>query len=565
MKTVIRILFLFILFHISEQISAQGYSVSDSISTYQRFSENKDFLSASKLAFKIAEFYTQKGDLTLAHEYFTNAAISANKVINAFLEARSIYKKGMTEKMMVESGIYSMEEEQKYLKASIKSMKRAHTLFIKAKMQGSYEDIMSLAHGGEAQFIIGDYRGAVKALKIALRDAQKNRYNELSLKSSGLLAQCFAELNDHANETFYLSVYKNYNEFFISKDSLAQTVEEIEKLESTNQLQKTELELTKIEIQNKNLQLENQNAMAEKTMAIIEQGVLERRLMIGGIAVILIFLVVTIVALQYKRKTANKLEEQNKQILKQKTLIEKRQKELNEEKSRTDALLLNILPDPIAEELKKKKKVTPRYYKMVTVMFTDFKGFTAIASQMSPGEIVRELDACFVAFDQIIEKYELRLGRKCIEKIKTIGDGYMCAGGVPIENESNPLDTIRVALAIRDYMENRKLEKLNKNEPFFEIRIGINTGPVVAGVVGKKKFAYDIWGDAVNLASRMESSGEVGRVNISGETYKYVKDHFFFTHRGRINAKNKGSIDMYFVDGRVKYADQKNKKSKTKV
>jgi class 3 adenylate cyclase len=114
-------------------------------------------------------------------------------------------------------------------------------------------------------------------------------------------------------------------------------------------------------------------------------------------------------------------------------------------------------------------------------------------------------------FDQIIEKYEQSVGRKCIEKIKTIGDGYMCAGGVPIENDTNPHDVVRVALALVQYMEVRKQEKVRRNEPYFEIRIGINTGPVVAGVVGKKKFAYDIWGDAVNLASRMESSGEAGK------------------------------------------------------
>ena len=550
-KIYIFLSFVVALFH--GQSIAQDFAVSDSITRYHQLSDDQEFELATRLAFEIGNYYSENGESPVAKKFYYFSSINANKGKIVHLEARATFKLGMTEKGMAESGIYSMEEEQNYFKDCIKTLKRAHSLFNKANMSGNYEDIMALASGGEAQFIIGDYKGSVKALKIALRDAQKNRYNDLALKSSDLLAQNYAELSDESNRTFYYSIYKNYQDFFISKDSLAQSVEEIEKLATTNEFQKTELELRQTEIKNQNLRLENQNAIAEKNRAIIKQNKLERNLMIGGIGVIFIFFVVAVISLQYKRKTNKKLELQNKQILKQKSLIEKRQKELKEEKSKTDALLLNILPAPVADELRKNKKVVPRYYKMVSIMFTDFKGFTTIASQMSPGEIVKELDACFIAFDQIIEKYERKVGRKCIEKIKTIGDGYMCAGGVPIENESNPLDMVRVALAISAYMGKRQIEKQARNEPFFEIRIGINTGPVVAGVVGKKKFAYDIWGDAVNLASRLESSGEVGRVNISDETYKYVKDNFFFTNRGPINAKNKGEVDMYFVDGRVKY------------
>ena len=203
----------------------------------------------------------------------------------------------------------------------------------------------------------------------------------------------------------------------------------------------------------------------------------------------------------------------------------------------------------------KTKRFSLDIYKKVTILFTDFKGFTKISTEMSPGEIVRELGECFEAFDQIIENYESSVGRKCIEKIKTIGDGYMCAGGIPIENDQNPLDVVRVGLAFVEYMEKRKIQKSKEGKPCFEIRVGINTGSIVAGVVGKKKFAYDIWGDAVNLASRMESSGEAGRVNISEETYQYIKDQFFFTSRGKILAKNRGEVEMYFVEGRIKYAD----------
>lgn len=536
---------------------AQDFVVSDSITRYHQLTDDEEFTTAAKMAFKIANYYVDSAELPIAKKFYDFAATSANKASKTALEARSTFKVGMTEKQMAESGAYSMDEEKEYLDDCQKSLWKAHKLFEKARMSDCYEDVMAIVNGGEALYTLGDYKKSTNALKDALKVAQTKSYNDLALKSSNLLAQNAAVLDDDEMEAYYQAIYENYQEFFISKDSLAQSVDEIEKLESTNQIQKTDLELKQAEIKNKNLQLQNQNAIAEINQAIIKQQKLESRLMVGGIGVIFIFLVVAIITLQYKRKTNKKLEAQNKQILKQKSLIEIRQKELKAEKARTDALLLNILPALVADELRKNKKVVPRYYKMVTIMFTDFKGFTKIASRMSPGEIVKELDACFIAFDQIIERYEQSVGRKCIEKIKTIGDGYMCAGGIPIENESNPLDMVRVGLAINEYMEKRKIEKEARNEPCFEIRIGINTGPVVAGVVGKKKFAYDIWGDAVNLASRLETSSEVGRVNISDNTYHYVKENFFFTHRGKINAKNKGEVDMYFVDGRVKYAAAK--------
>lgn len=548
---------LYLQIHFFISVHAQQFTVSDSITHYHQLSDQKDYEAAAQLSFKIADFYVQKSDFVVAKKYYGYAAINANNASKSILEARAIYKEGVTEKQIAESGKLALEEEQNYLKACVKSLKKAHNLFKKANMEGSYEDVMALILGGEAEFIIGNYKESVSALKLALRYAQKNMYNDLSYKISDLLAQNYAEMDDATNEAYYSSIHKNYKDYFQSKDSLAHSVDEIEKLATTNQMQKTELELTKVEIKTKELELENQIAIADKNMAIIEQNKLERQIMVGGIGVILVFLLIAIIANQYKRRTNRKLEEQNKQILKQKSLIEKRQAELKDEKARTDALLLNILPAPVADELRRNKKVIPRYYKMVTIMFTDFKGFTTIAAQMSPGEIVRELDACFVAFDQIIEQYEQSVGKKCVEKIKTIGDGYMCAGGVPLENDTNPTDVLRIALAMKEFMEKRKREKEAKNEPFFEIRIGINTGPVVAGVVGKKKFAYDIWGDAVNLASRMESGSEAGKINISGETYKYVKDKFFFTPRGKINTKSKGEVDMYFVDGRVRYAEAK--------
>lgn len=224
--------------------------------------------------------------------------------------------------------------------------------------------------------------------------------------------------------------------------------------------------------------------------------------------------------------------------------VRKTKKIIEHEKDRSDQLLLNVLPAETAEELKEKGTATPKHYDMVTVLFTDFKGFTRIAEKLTPGELVAELDYCFHAFDKIIDKHK-------IEKIKTIGDAYMCAGGIPAANTSNPVDVVKAGLEIREFMDQLKIEKEARGEDCWELRIGIHTGPVVAGVVGKNKFAYDIWGDAVNLASRMESSGIPGKVNISENTYEMVKSQFRCTFRGQIQAKNKGEIDMYIVEGPV--------------
>jgi len=214
---------------------------------------------------------------------------------------------------------------------------------------------------------------------------------------------------------------------------------------------------------------------------------------------------------------------------------------ISKEKKRSDDLLLNILPSEVAEELKNTGGAKAKSFDEVTVMFTDFKGFTQISEKMSPEELVAEIDYCFKSFDRIIEKHG-------IEKIKTIGDSYMCVGGLPVKNVTHPDDVVKAAIEIRDFILNHKKEREAKGEIPFEVRIGIHTGPVVAGIVGIKKFAYDIWGDTVNLASRMESSGEAGKINISGSTYELIKNDFTCTYRGKIQAKNKGEVDMYFVN-----------------
>lgn len=213
---------------------------------------------------------------------------------------------------------------------------------------------------------------------------------------------------------------------------------------------------------------------------------------------------------------------------------------LGDEKAQSDKLLRNILPDEVADELKATGRASAKHYQKVSVLFTDFKGFTARSASMTPEEVIEELNKCFSAFDEIVEKYNL-------EKIKTFGDAYMCAGGLPVANQTNHIDAIRAGLAIQEYITAYKNECIAKGEPYFECRLGINTGEVVAGVVGTKKFAYDIWGDTVNTASRAESTGSLGKVNITETTYELVKDIFKCEYRGDIEVKGKGPMKMYFV------------------
>lgn len=221
--------------------------------------------------------------------------------------------------------------------------------------------------------------------------------------------------------------------------------------------------------------------------------------------------------------------------------VEERTAELAQEKKKSDDLLFNILPLETAEELKRVGKTTPQKFESVTVLFTDFVGFTSTSSSMSPEEIVSTVDTYFSAFDAIVNKYK-------VEKIKTIGDAYMCVGGLPIPNSTHATDTVLAALEILEWVNMYNEERRAANKPEFMIRIGLHSGPVVAGVVGSKKFAYDIWGDTVNTASRMETGSEGGKINISGDTYKLVSHKINCTYRGKMPAKNKGDIDMYFVE-----------------
>ena len=223
-------------------------------------------------------------------------------------------------------------------------------------------------------------------------------------------------------------------------------------------------------------------------------------------------------------------------------IIYKRTEDMIIEKEKSEALLANVLPKNTASEIIEKGKATKIKYNFVTVLFSDIQGFTRIAEETNPEVLIDELDKFFFYFDSVVEKFG-------IEKIKTIGDAYMCAGGIPEKNRTNPVEVIMAALEMKDYMNRLKETSELEGMKYWDIRIGIHTGTVVAGVVGQKKLSYDIWGDTVNIASRMESSGDAGKINISGTTYEFVKEFFSCEYRGKMPVKYKGELEMYFVNG----------------
>lgn len=223
--------------------------------------------------------------------------------------------------------------------------------------------------------------------------------------------------------------------------------------------------------------------------------------------------------------------------------INRMSRAMKQEKAKSEELLHNILPEEVAEEIKRKGHADVREFKSATILFTDFRNFTELTQKVDAAELVGELDQCFKAFDAIVESHG-------VEKIKTIGDAYMAAGGLPDALKGDPLQTIMAALEMQEFMLAYKQRRSAMGRLYFEMRAGLHTGPVIAGIVGVKKYAYDIWGDTVNVANRMESCGEVGCVNISQSTYERVKDvpGLVFTPRGAIEAKGKGMMEMYFVE-----------------
>lgn len=378
----------------------------------------------------------------------------------------------------------------------------------------------------------GRKRKAVQFYEDALKKAEKEHNIELQMDCHLSLA----ELKDNVIKfKEALEHYKSFSALYREqskqeKEVLADSVSNMEvaaedreqeltlKEKSLDSLSRKQL---RTELDNRNLELDNEQHKLE-----IQQAENRKNLLFMVIGMILLGVLFIGWGYFRKRKNNKKLQAKNNEIAK--------------EKEKSEKLLLNILPEEVANELKISGRTTPFSFKEATIMFTDFEGFTKFSEKHTTTEIVGIVDKYFVEFDKITEKYG-------IEKIKTIGDAYMCVSGIPVENPDHVSNIIKAAVEMRDFVKKIEEEQKSEGLSYLRMRIGIHTGPLVAGVVGSNKFAYDVWGDSVNIAARMEASGEVGQVNVSESVYERVKDEFEFEYRGEVKAKNKGMMKMYFL------------------
>ena len=431
-------------------------------------------------AVNLGEFYFKMGDDSTALKYL-------NESVKAY--------KGTEDLPYALNYIGRVYTRQKEFERAIKIHTEAFE--ISKKLDTRLDMTQSLVGLAQAYYANGDIPLSIDAYKQSLEyGIPLNAVTEIKDAYQGL-SVAYSKRSDFA------SAFKYQNLLLAIKDTIynINTDKKLGTLQFTFDIEKKE---SQINLLNKDKKIQQQEIKRQK---LVRNG------FIGGFAVVLLF--AGIFFTQRNR--------------------------ISKEKKRSDELLLNILPEETAEELKATGTAKAKSFDLVSVLFTDFKNFTLASEKLSPEELVAEINHCYSEFDRIITKYG-------IEKIKTIGDSYMCAGGLPGTNNTHPFDVVSAGLEMVNFIERNKNERKEKGQPFFELRLGIHTGPVVAGIVGIKKFAYDIWGDTVNTASRMESSGEIGKVNISGTTYELVKDKFTCTYRGKIQAKNKGEIDMYFVE-----------------
>ena len=428
----------------------------------------------------LGDIYTKQNKFDKALEILREGVKVNRETGDKALEAHSLFNTAIC---FLEMSKHDSVLENSYVDSclaySLKSLQIHEAIDHREGMAYNYE-LIGRIYGKRKQYE-KEIEYGLKALKLS-RDIH---YLDIIKRSAQMLADAYAAKKDFKEAYNYHQLYSSVKDTMLNEESSKQITE----MQTKYETEKKEQQITLL---NKDKEL--QDAQLNRQKIIIWS-------VAGGLLVVLILSIF-----------------------------------IFRERKKSEKLLLNILPAETARELKQNGKATARHYESVTVMFTDFKGFTSIAEKLSAEELVSELDFIFKKFDEIISKYS-------IEKIKTIGDAYMCASGLPAANSNHADEIVKAGIEIQSWMTSQN----NK----WSLRMGIHSGPVTAGVVGDKKFAYDIWGDTVNTASRMESSGEPGRINISGATYVLIKEKFKCEFRGKIPAKNKGEIEMYFVEKRA--------------
>ncbi|AFM02617.1 family 3 adenylate cyclase [Bernardetia litoralis DSM 6794] len=552
---VLIIAFVVLLFIPFDWSKAQNYNRRQVISKIRNYDakrkralKNGDHKTAISLSWQIAESYHLIKQTGLMVRYYERAIYAAEKQNDKLLEARSHEKLG--DKYEIPD--FFTKKNKQYKEAAelyneINEFEKQGNVLRKiVKITHKERDYENLISTAETLLSKKDTFQITRQdrinLSTVLMEAHTKQGSEEKIKLFELMwEQAQTEKPDPRDKKRELAETMKIDPMLLSQRELEflrtqkrELTLDIDSQKYVIERQGLELQLQTLDLKIKESDRQRQEANAKKQKAEAETQRAEAKaqratnnqyligLIGGGIVLIL-----SVVAFVQKFNSNRKLSSKNKEI------------ELERQKS--DTLLLNILPEETAQELKETGHAQPHSYELVTVLFTDFKGFTQISEKLSPEELVKKLEYCFTEFDKICDANNL-------EKIKTIGDAYMCAGGVPVANASNPKDAVNAGLEMQKFMAKWKTTQEKLGEPTFELRLGIHTGSVVAGVIGKNKFAYDIWGDTVNLAARMESSGQIGKVNISETTYKHVKNDFECEHRGKIIAKNKGEIDMYFVE-----------------
>ncbi|MCS7004650.1 MAG: tetratricopeptide repeat protein [Cytophagales bacterium] len=480
--------YLFLIFHIFAQKNHQQ-TISKLVESFYRARQNKQDSEAIRISLELARLYYREQNVAQAILYYQKASELGNSYLNPQVLAGiydtlgDLYKKNKN----YESALTHYKNASELYGGQLYDMKRLASVLYKA---------------AEIYQTRKDFNNAISFYERVFEISENQSLTKLQYLSAQKLYELYKMQNYHSKSDYYASILQR-------------------------------------------LDAPSENLITKSSGLIIgEKNPLNKVIILVGI----LGVVLIVLAIGLNFQTIKRLKKQNDQIKIQNKQIEDQKRELVAEKEETERLMESIFPKHIVAELKRNgvrtssgsMVVKPQIYENCSVLFTDFKGFTQLAEIMSPEQVIEELNTCFSAFDDIIGRFRL-------EKIKTIGDAYMCAAGVPVPMEDHAVAAVSAGLEMLKFMDIYRAQKISKGLPYFDVRIGIHSGRVIAGIVGTRKFAYDIWGDTVNTAARMEQSGKERYVNISEETYQLVKHAFECEYRGEVPVKHKGNISMYFV------------------